>query len=146
MRAAEATAQDGAFAFILVLDYAVRRLGRLLPGIDKRTVGTTVMNGVKLNNAIWALANQARHADEWMAMKSQDLQAQPSAAVIMTLGYDPQNLNAAREFVCALPIYTYLDLEEMLLISARELLNGTGWHLGLLTAGAWRLDPDVPSV
>lgn len=145
-RAAEATAQDAASAFVLILDYAIRRLRRDIAPVDARILGPQVRNGVRLNNAIWALANQARHADDWLAVPVADIDNDPvarnSVQVFRALALDPHDLNAAREFICGLNVNSYVAIEEMLLATAHEVLVGTGWRLGMVSAGTYLLEPD----
>lgn len=144
--AAEATAQDAASAFVLILDYAIRRLRRAIKPIDTRTLGPQVRNGVRLNAAIWALANQARHADAWLAVPAANIDNDPDARnsvrVFRTLALDPHDLNAAREFVCGLNVNSYVAVEAMLLATAHEVLAGTSWRLGMVSAGTYFLEPD----
>jgi hypothetical protein len=63
---AEQTAQDAAWALMLIVDYALQRLGDSIRPVDTRDLGPKLSTGVRLSEVIWALANQARHLHEWM--------------------------------------------------------------------------------
>jgi hypothetical protein len=140
---AEATAQDSAWALILILDYSLQRFASAAPETDSRAVGPEVGNGVKLNAAIWALANQARHLHDWEGRKPELLEKQQDVAFIRQMGFDPLNPNAAREFLCVTlrAVSSYIAFEKMLMQTAYDVLNGTEWRLGVVTAGTLRLDP-----
>jgi hypothetical protein len=140
-RAAEATAQDAACALMLILDFSLRRLEEGIGSLDTRELGPEIAPRIRLNKAIWALASQARHAHEWMATPDSKLDANPRAQVIKALKHDPRNLNAAREIVCGLQLNAYVTLEGMMLRTARDIIEPTGWKLGMVSAGTFRLDP-----
>jgi hypothetical protein len=131
---AEANAQDSASAFVLLVDAILKRLASALQGsgIDTRGIGAELENGVRLNAAIWALANQARHPDEWRELSDEQQGQNRSIQILKQLRQDPLNLNAAREVVCALPVSSYIGLETMFLKTADELMTGTQQKLTLL--------------
>ena len=116
---AEATAQDAACALMLLADACIQRLRRAADGVpDTRTIGANTKNGVRLNAAIWALANQARHIDSWVSTTDENLERYEEARTIRALDYDPRNLNVAREFVSLDLPQTYVEFEDMLLQTA----------------------------
>jgi hypothetical protein len=127
--AAESTAQDSAWAFFLIADYSLQRFRAAVPGINTREIGPNIRNGVKLNAAIWALANQARHLHSWLSCDDVTLGAKAESGIIRQLGYDPRDPNASREFLCWIPVAGYVDIEDMLLASARSAVNSFGWDL-----------------
>jgi hypothetical protein len=138
--AAEATAQDSAWAFFLIADYSLQRFRAAVPGIDTREIGPDVRNGVKLNAAIWALANQARHLHSWLSCDDATLGAKAESGIIRQLEYDPRDPNASREFLCWLPVAAYVDIEDMLLVSARSTINSFGSNLSMISAGTFILE------
>ena len=127
---------------MLIVDYALQRLRQAIAPTETRTLGPDLQPGVRLNAAIWALANQARHAHAWETRDDAALEAQEEVQVIRALRHDPRNLNASREIICALPVNSYIDIEDMLLATAHEVVRGTRYHLGMIAAGVARLDPD----
>jgi hypothetical protein len=139
-RAAEATAQDAACALMLILDFSLQRLRQDISSLDTRELGPEIAPGIKLNNAIWALANQARHAHKWMTASDSQLDAMEEVKVIKSLKHAPRNLNAAREIVCALQLNAYVTLEGMMLRTAHDVIEPTGWRLGMVSAGTFRVD------
>lgn len=141
-RAAEASAQDSACALMLILDYSIQRLRDEVAPLDTRDVGHEIQPGIKLNKAIWALANQARHAHKWLTCADAQLYAQEDVQTLVALRHDPRNLNAARELLLVgMHLSAYLTLEDMLIETAREILAPTGWKLGMVSAANVRLDP-----
>lgn len=140
---AEATAQDSAWALVLIADYAIQRLRSGIGDRDTRDIGADADRGVKFNRVVWALAAQARHAHTWLDRPDDQLFAQEDAQTIRTLGHDPRNPNAAREIIAGMPgVNSYVDLEDKLLATAHELLVGTGWFLAYVTGGSFLLDID----
>jgi hypothetical protein len=124
-RIAEATAQDSALALMLILDYSMQRFRTDAEGVvDSRTIGPAIGNGVKLNAAIWALANQARHIHEWEECDHDKLEAKGEVKVLRSLDHDPLNLNAAREVICGLKAASYIDFEEILLLATSSIPTG----------------------
>lgn len=109
---AEQTAQDAAWAFMLIADYALQRLGDAIKPVDTRGLGPVLATGVRLSACVWALANQARHLHEWMQTPSERLEENPSVKIIRALKHDPLNPNVAREVIAALPYEAYVDFEE----------------------------------
>jgi hypothetical protein len=120
---AEATAQDAACALMLITDYALRRYRREAKAEDPTFTGTWEVgaqfrNGVSFNKAVWALANQARHFDEWHTLGADGcaahLSIRGSYETIRTIEYEPLKLNAAREFIAGakgLNFPSYRDYE-----------------------------------
>jgi hypothetical protein len=117
---AEQTAQDAAWALMLILDYALQRLKDTIAPIDTRDLGPTLSPGVRLTATIWALANQARHLHEWMQTPSSELEKNASVRIIRALQHDPLNPNVAREIIAALPYEAYADLEDAILVIAED--------------------------
>ena len=117
---AEQTAQDAAWALILIVDYALQRLGDSIKPIDTRELGPTLSGGVRLGAAIWALANQARHLHEWMQTPNARLEENSSVRIIRALRHDPLNPNVAREVIFALPYEAYIDLEDAIFAIAED--------------------------
>ena len=124
-KAAEATAQDSAAAFIIICDYSLQRLRTEGETPDTRTLGADAYNGVKLNRAIWALANQARHLHEWQ----QNDWDEKSYEVLVTLDLFPTYHDAARLFLEKLNLQSYIDFEERLTKTALDVLKVTGLEL-----------------
>ena len=118
--AAEATAEDSAITFVLMVDRALQRLRPGIGAVDTRDLGPEIVPGVRLNRVIWALANQARHLHEWVARADAQLHAQPDVQAIVALKQDPRNENAAREIIMGMNLNSYLALEEMLIQTARD--------------------------
>lgn len=117
---AEQTAQDAAWALMLIVNYALQRLGDSIAPIDTRDLGPMLPPGVRLTATIWALANQARHLHEWMQTPSDKLESNPSVKVIRSLQHDPLNPNVAREVIAALPYEAYIDLEDAIFAIADD--------------------------
>jgi hypothetical protein len=140
-RAAEATAMDSASTLVLILDKILQRLGLRIGDLDTRDLGPDIEQGIKLNRAIWALANQARHLHKWVTRADAELHAQKDVKTIVALRHDPRNENAARELLCGMHLNSYLALEDKMIETAREVLATTGWSLTLLSAGSYRLSP-----
>jgi hypothetical protein len=137
---AVSSAQDSAIALMIIIDYSLQRFRQAANIEDLRIVGVEAYSGVKLNEAIWSLANQARHLQEWERRDEAKLETQDEIKVLRRLGLDPRSHDAAREFLARLNAASYLDLEEKLISTAHEILRGTGYELGLATAGSFRLD------
>jgi len=123
--ASEATAQDSAAAFIIICDYSLQRLAAEGMTADTRTIGPEAYNGVKLNQAIWALANQARHLHQWQ----QNNWDPESYAVLLALEVFPTYHDAARLFLEKLNLPAYVEFEDRLTSTARDVLAGTGFEL-----------------
>lgn len=123
--AAEVTAQDSAAAFIMICDYSLQRINAEGLTVDTRTIGGEAYNGVKLNRAIWALANQTRHLHKWQ----QNDWHQESYNVLVSLQLRPTYPDAARLFLEKLELSAYVDFEERLTATAEDLLQGTGLQL-----------------
>jgi hypothetical protein len=119
-RVAEQTAQDAAWALMLIVDYALQRLGDTIKPCDIRVLGPILSVGVRLSAAIWALANQARHLHDWMQTLNERLEENPSVKIIRALQYDPLNPNAAREVIATLPYEAYVDLEDAIFAIAKD--------------------------
>ena len=117
---AEQTAQDAAWAFVLIADYALQRLADSVEPLDTRELGPTLAHGVRLSAAVWALANQARHLHKWMNEAPDVLARNPSVVIIRSLQHDPLNPNAAREVLAALPYPAYVDFEDAISEIANE--------------------------
>lgn len=122
---AEATAQDSAVAFIIICDYSLQRLRSEGGAADTRTLGLDAYGGVKLNQAIWALGNQARHLHEWQ----QNRWDPKSYEVLVRLGLFPTYHDAARLFLEKLNLASYVDFEERLTHTAIDALKGSGFEL-----------------
>lgn len=122
---AEATAQDSAAAFILICDYSLQRLSTEGSITDTRTIGAEAYNNVKLNRAIWALANQARHLHKW----HQNNWHQEPYDVLMALDLYPTFSDAARRFLEKLDLASYVDFEERLMATAHDVLTPTGYEV-----------------
>jgi hypothetical protein len=134
MTAAQATAEDSAVALILIADYSIRRLGKEGDGEipDTRTIGGDAYNGVKLNEAIWALANQARHLHEWEAKNA----ASPREhAVFLALNLPPLYHQAARMFLEQMSLPSYIDFEDRLAQTALDVLAASPFRLDAASAG-----------
>lgn len=104
------------------------------------TLGPSIWGDVKINDAIRALANRARHYHHWLGLGAARIRTRKdsrlSVATIEALRYDPLDPNASREFLSALRVNSYIELEEHLLQTARELLAAEGYQLGAVTPGA----------
>jgi hypothetical protein len=138
---AEASAQDSAWALFLIADYSLQRLRPGIGGIDLREVGPDLAPGVKFNRMVWAIANQARHAHDWQSRSDAILYAQHDVQTIVALHHDPRNANAAREILVGMPdVISYVDLEDKLLATAHELLEGTGYYIEPTTGGSFSLE------
>jgi hypothetical protein len=129
--AAEATAQDSASAFMVICDYSLQRLGTEAAVVDTRTIGADAYNGVKLNQAIWALANQARHLHKWQ----QNNWHQEPYDVLVALELFPTYSDSARLFLEKLQLASYIDFEERLTATALDILKGTGFELTRMGPG-----------
>jgi hypothetical protein len=140
--AAEATAQDSASAFMLIVDATIQRLRAGTEPLDTRDLGPLIGNGVRLNAAIWALANQARHIHAWIRCDAAELEQKAEVRIIGQLNFDPLNLNASREVLCGLDVNSYVNLEALLLATADEAMIGTGRSLGFVSAGSFLIDVD----
>lgn len=117
---AEQTAQDAAWALMLIVDYALQRLADGIKPIDTRVLGPTLSGDVRLSAAVWALANQARHLHDWMQTPNARLEKNPSVKIIRDLDHDPLNPNVAREVVAALPYEAYIDFEDAIFAIAED--------------------------
>jgi len=122
---AESNAQDSAAAFIIICDYSLQRLRTEGDTADTRTLGPDAYNGIKLNSAIWALANQARHLHAW---QKNDWDAKPYE-VLIALDLLPTYHDAARLFLEKLDLTAYVAFEEMLISTARDVLKAIGFEL-----------------
>jgi hypothetical protein len=151
--AAEATARDAAWAFVLIVDYAIRRLGADLMAAKSATpdplaIGAESLHGVKLNDAVRAFANQARHLHDWMVLGATAIQtdrfSKASVATIKKLGYDPLEDDAAREFLQALNVNSYLHLEELLIQTARDVFKAEGYEMGPISPGSYSYGAKFP--
>lgn len=120
--AAEATARDSAVAFVIICDYSLQRLRTEGKTADTRSLGPDAYNGVKLNRAVWALANQARHLHEWQ----QNQWDKKSYEVLVKLDLLPTEHDAARLFLEKLCLRSYIDFEERLMQTAADVLGGLG--------------------
>ena len=134
-KGAEATAQDSAVAFIIICDYSLQRLRTEGKTADTRTLGADAYRGVKLNKAIWALANQARHLHDWQNNNWDE----KSYEVLVALGLFPIYHDAARLFLENLNLPSYVDFEERMLDTARDVLRETGCDLTRTGPGIVRL-------
>jgi hypothetical protein len=143
--AAEATAQDSACAFMLIVDATIQRLRTGLDGMDTRDLGPTIEDGVKLNAAIWALANQSRHIHTWAHCDATELEQKQEAQIFRRLRHDPMNLNAAREVLCGLRVNSYVNLEALLLATADDAIAGTGRSIEFVSAGTFLINVDRPA-
>ncbi|MGB8267323.1 MAG: hypothetical protein WCE44_13410 [Candidatus Velthaea sp.] len=146
--AAEATAQDAAWSFMLIVDYAIRRLEQEMREINTRapsllTLGAETRTGVRLNAAIRAFANQARHFHEWIALGAAEIasrnESKRNVATIIALDYDPLDANASREFLSYFPVMSYFDLEGQLLQTARDAITAEGDELGIVLPGSYSI-------
>lgn len=133
--AAEATAQDSAAAFMIICDYSLRRLRTEGDTVDTRTIGADAYNGVKLNKAIWALANQARHLDKWQ----QNDWHRESYEALVALDLFPTYDGAARLFLERLNLPSYLDFEERLTMTVHDVLKPAGLELTRTRPGTVRI-------
>ena len=93
-------AQDAANAFVLIVDYSMRRFWRSadLDFKTYRLVGVNAYQGasIKLHDAITALANQVRHLEETTGGRSL---MPKNAAAFKALGLDQSHDSAASLFV-----------------------------------------------
>ena len=117
---AEQTAQDAAWALMLIADYAIQRLNDSIKPVDTRELGPVLATGVRLSACIWALANQARHLHEWMQTPIERLEEKLSVKIIRALQHDPLNPNVSREVIAALPYEAYVDFEESIFAIADD--------------------------
>jgi hypothetical protein len=87
-----AASQDSANALMLLIDSSLRRFAENEKTKVKwwwKDVGDH-FNGVKLNKAVWALANHARHLHTWRTHRDNpSCEQQRSMDVIRELGMDP---------------------------------------------------------
>ncbi len=151
--AAEATARDAAWAFVLIVDYALRRLAAALKTAksvapDPLVVGAESLSGVKLNEAVRAFANQERHLHDWLELGATAIEtdrlSKASVATIKKLHYDPLEDDAAREFLQALSVNSYLNLEELLMQTASEVFNAEGYEIGPISPGSYTFGAKFP--
>lgn len=97
---------------------------------------------MKLNAAIWALANQSRHIHTWAQCDAAELEQKQEVQIFRRLQHDPLNLNAAREVLCALKVNSYVDLEALLLATADDAIAGTGRSIGFVSACTFLINVD----
>jgi hypothetical protein len=130
--AAHFSAQDSASAMMLIIGYSLKRLRTAGPLPKITDIGRDSYNGVKLNAAIWALANQARHVDNWHKC---DKTNSNEWKIIAKLNLEPREHEAAWHFLEKLNLFSYLDLEESLLATAHEALKDSAIKLSTISAG-----------
>jgi hypothetical protein len=131
---------------MLLLDASLQRLRFGIEPLDQRDFGPEIAPGLKLNKAIRALANQARHGHGWIGKPDSELNVIGDVQVIQSLKHSPRNLNAAREVICGMNLNAYVTFESMMLQTAHDVIAPTGWKLGMVAAGTYRLDrPPQPA-
>ncbi|HET9392205.1 MAG TPA: hypothetical protein VFO29_01595 [Candidatus Rubrimentiphilum sp.] len=138
--------QDAANAFVLIVDYSLERFAEEadLDSKDCRKLGVETYGGVKLNDAIYALANHARHLHSWRK-DPKNIHA-INRDTLKQLGIDPLDDHAACRFLHNVAIPSYLDLEASLIITAHEALAGTGQQLAFTHRGVDAVPISMPPI
>jgi len=114
------TAQDSAYALMVILDYSLQRFAREAQLKNVIDLGQKAYGGATFNEAIYALANQARHLHAWM---DGDKPSKRNATIFSMLALDPSHGHAACAFLENLRLKTYLDFEERVLSTPRDILT-----------------------
>ncbi len=85
-----------------------------------------------MNEAVWALANQARHLHDWEAKNAASPREQ---GVFLSLNLPPLFHQAARMFLEKMSLPSYIDFEDRLAQMAFDVLAGSPYRLDTASAG-----------
>jgi hypothetical protein len=111
------TNRDFADALVVLIDASLRRFAAGT-GVAWTELGAE-FHGVKLNKAIWALANHVRYVGVWREdPESTNSRQRANFRVFEALGIDPLHDHAARLYFVSLELGSYAQLEEALLSTA----------------------------